>query len=137
MRPDHMLHMARFLLDSGVAADTEMELDRLFPHGRPPPTSKEFVQNLEKFSPKSEQFQQQCPICINYFTKDDQLTRLPCKHTFHVGCITPWLEKTSSCPVCRHELPTDNADYERYKAQKERAKQREAEIETLHNSMFS
>jgi len=114
-----------------------MEFDRMFPRGRPPPASKEFVKNLEIFTPSDEQQTQQCPVCIGYFTKEDRIVRLPCRHTFHVACILPWLEKTNSCPVCRFELPTDDADYEQYRKHKERSKQREAEIETLHNSMYS
>jgi hypothetical protein len=39
--------------------------------------------------------------------------------------------------LCRHELPTDDEEYEMYKKEKLRAKQREEELETLHNSMFS
>ena len=48
-----------------------------------------------------------------------------------------YLFQTNSCPLCRHELPTDDEEYESYRKEKLRAKQREADIETLHNSMFS
>ncbi|GJJ13604.1 hypothetical protein Clacol_007860 [Clathrus columnatus] len=33
---------------------------------------------------------------------------LPCKHTFHENCITPWLKVKSSCPVCRKSVLPDN-----------------------------
>ena len=46
------------------------------------------------------------------------------------------LERTCSCPCCRFELPTDDKDYEEMRKQKKRMKQREEDIENLHNSMF-
>ncbi|RZC85329.1 hypothetical protein C5167_041512 [Papaver somniferum] len=46
---------------------------------------------------------------------DDKMQELPCKHLFHPPCLMPWLDKRNSCPVCRHELPTDNEAYERWK----------------------
>jgi hypothetical protein len=39
--------------------------------------------------------------------------------------------------MCRIELPTDDQDYEIYKKQKERSKQRQLELDDFHNSMFS
>ncbi len=47
-----------------------------------------------------------------------------------------FLIQTSSCPLCRHSLPTDDPHYEEMKRQRKRKKQREQDIEDLHNSMF-
>ena len=50
----------------------------------------------------------QCSICLDEFEKGSEAKEMPCKHKFHVGCIVPWLELHSSCPVCRYELPPDD-----------------------------
>ena len=35
--------------------------------------------------------------------------KMPCMHQIHDLCIVPWLEMHthSSCPMCRHQLPTE------------------------------
>lgn len=55
-----------------------------------------------------------------------------------------WLEfnnilnlQTNSCPFCRHEMPTDDENYEAYKKAKKRAEQSQNDLDALHNSMFS
>ncbi|CEO95228.1 RING-type domain-containing protein [Plasmodiophora brassicae] len=44
-----------------------------------------------------------CPICLDLFLPDQQLRRLPCRHTFHQGCIDTWIvdSSASTCPMCR------------------------------------
>ena len=51
-----------------------------------------------------------CTICCEDL--NEKATMLPCGHLFNKECVVEWLEQHNQCPVCRHELPTDDADYE-------------------------
>jgi Ring finger domain len=47
----------------------------------------------------------ECAICLSEFVDDDVLRLLPgCRHVFHTGCISTWLENHVTCPVCRSNL---------------------------------
>ena len=59
-----------------------------------------------------------CPICLVEYSTGEKCKQLPCKHDFHPACILPWLGQTNTCPVCRHELPTDDEDYEEFRREK-------------------
>ncbi|GMJ12992.1 BCA2 zinc finger ATL 8 [Hibiscus trionum] len=81
-----------------------------------PPASKSAIDSLpsveitkDHLSSKSNQ----CAVCMDDFEEGIQVKQMPCKHLYHNDCILPWLELHNSCPVCRHELPTDDPDYER------------------------
>jgi len=65
-----------------------------------------------------------CVICQELFTNGQPLVRLPdCLHVFHQSCAMQWLTRHNTCPYCRRELPTDDADYE---AQRRRTQQTHA-----------
>uniref|UniRef100_A0A8C1BJX1 E3 ubiquitin-protein ligase RNF181 n=1 Tax=Cyprinus carpio carpio TaxID=630221 RepID=A0A8C1BJX1_CYPCA len=105
----------------------------------PPPAAKAVVQSLPIVIISSEQADKalKCPVCLLEFEEQETVREMPCKHLFHTGCILPWLSKTNSCPLCRLELPTDNPDYEEFKKDKERRRQREHRLEDLHGSMYT
>ncbi len=48
-----------------------------------------------------------CPIChesINVSFFENNTNKTTCSHYFHSNCINKWLEKSSTCPVCREQL---------------------------------
>lgn len=48
----------------------------------------------------------QCSICFDPIDAAEKPThRLECSHRFHQACITPWLERGGTCPLCRAPLP--------------------------------
>lgn len=47
-----------------------------------------------------------CAICLQNAAEGDKMRRLTaCSHCFHAECIDPWLEKRSTCPLCRAQIP--------------------------------
>ncbi|KAI3856498.1 hypothetical protein MKW92_047950 [Papaver armeniacum] len=87
---------------------------------RAPPASKEVVANLPTIIVTEESLKRlgigtECAVCSENLVINDKMQELPCKHLFHPLCLMPWLDKHNSCPVCRHELPTDNQEYESWK----------------------
>ena len=45
-----------------------------------------------------------CSLCLLDFELSEGVTMLPCSHIFHKDCVTPWVEKSCSCPICRSEI---------------------------------
>ncbi|KAL4295846.1 hypothetical protein GQ457_12G022960 [Hibiscus cannabinus] len=51
----------------------------------------------------------ECVVCLSKFEDTEILRLLPqCKHGFHIDCIDQWLEKHSSCPLCRQKVNLDD-----------------------------
>lgn len=104
---------------------------------RVPPASKEVVSKLPvititeevlaKLGPDAE-----CCICKENLVVNDKMQELPCRHTFHPLCLKPWLDEHNSCPICRHELQTDDHAYESWK---EREKEAEEERRGAANAV--
>ncbi|KAK8485235.1 hypothetical protein V6N13_117089 [Hibiscus sabdariffa] len=81
-----------------------------------PPASKSVVMNLPSVVVTQEDLVNNnalCAVCKDDIKVGETMKQLPCAHRYHGDCITPWLGIRNTCPVCRHELPTDDPDYER------------------------
>ncbi|CAL9187329.1 unnamed protein product [Musa hybrid cultivar] len=62
-----------------------------------------------KYEPGGDFREDSCIICFEEFEMEEEVTRLPCKHTFHVGCLARWLERGNGCPLCRREQSASTA----------------------------
>ncbi|KAM0064972.1 putative transcription factor C2H2 family [Helianthus debilis subsp. tardiflorus] len=45
-----------------------------------------------------------CIVCLNRLSNGHKVTKLPCHHYFHRGCIKGWLTCNKTCPICRREV---------------------------------
>ncbi|KAI3462843.1 hypothetical protein Pfo_019506 [Paulownia fortunei] len=88
-----------------------------------PPAAKSVVENLPWVVLTKEELGEAnsevvCAVCKDEVAVGDKVTRMPCCHLFHGDCILPWLRIRNTCPVCRYELPTDDADYEKRRSER-------------------
>lgn len=87
-----------------------------------PPAAKSVVENLVSVVLTKDYVKENnvvCAVCEDEIGVEERATRLPCSHHYHGECIVPWLNLRNTCPVCRFELPTDDADYERRKERRD------------------
>ncbi|KAL0483494.1 E3 ubiquitin-protein ligase [Acrasis kona] len=86
-------------------------------HNIKPPTSKSALRDMEVvfFDKNRDKLYPECPVCQDDFKQDEQLNKIECNHLFHKKCLREWLERHNTCPMCRHELLTDDPEYEEKK----------------------
>jgi hypothetical protein len=84
--------------------------------GEPIATSKSTYRSLPRVKVTAYDIEKnesnECSICLDELVLGQPALRIPCGHLFHEDCIEDWLKKSNECPVCRFELPTDDAQYE-------------------------
>ncbi|PRQ54534.1 putative transcription factor C2H2 family [Rosa chinensis] len=72
------------------------------------PASRSSIEGLEPVTLDSDIITRSpsCAICLEDF-EQEPITRLPCRHHFHVHCIVQCLEISHMCPLCRYPMPTE------------------------------
>ncbi|CBI16098.3 unnamed protein product, partial [Vitis vinifera] len=104
--------MSEFLMGSGfdrlLEQLSQIEING-FGRGEHPPASKAAVESMPTIEIVSSHIvtELHCAVCKEAFQLGSEAREMPCKHIYHSDCILPWLSLRNSCPVCRHELPTD------------------------------
>ncbi|KAL2328772.1 hypothetical protein Fmac_022199 [Flemingia macrophylla] len=104
--------MSEFLLGSGfdrlLEQFAQIEMNG-FGRAENPPASKAAIENMPIVEIGEAQVQSEahCAVCKEAFELHAEARELPCKHIYHSDCILPWLSMRNSCPVCRHQLPSD------------------------------
>ncbi|XP_057523020.1 probable E3 ubiquitin-protein ligase RHC2A [Amaranthus tricolor] len=75
-----------------------------------PPASKAAIESMPTIEIVDDHIECEvyCAVCKEAFELGSEAREMPCKHIYHHDCILPWLSLRNSCPVCRHELPSDN-----------------------------
>lgn len=85
----------------------ERLLDELMRQDNGPQSApQEKINRLEqvRVSDKADLKEKDCPVCYEAFKAEEIVTKLPCNHHFHKGCVVTWLQQRNSCPVCRQAI---------------------------------
>ncbi|NWU85918.1 PJA2 ligase, partial [Onychorhynchus coronatus] len=108
--PEHVTVLAlEGHLEAVEAALADMEslafdMESSFEQSHPPAT-KETIDCLPLVPITGDCSQDQsCTICWSEYVRGDYVAELPCHHLFHKSCVALWLQRSGTCPVCRHVL---------------------------------
>ncbi|KAK7290158.1 hypothetical protein RIF29_04384 [Crotalaria pallida] len=108
--------MSEFLLGTGFDRVLE-QLSQIEINGigryEHPPASKAAIDSLPTIDIDEShlELESHCAVCMESFELGTSVREMPCKHIYHEDCILPWLALHNSCPVCRHELPSDTPNH--------------------------
>ncbi|KAK9062955.1 hypothetical protein SSX86_016825 [Deinandra increscens subsp. villosa] len=108
--------MSEFLLGSGFDRLLD-QLGQIEGNGlgridNNPPASKAAIESMPTIEIQENHvsIESYCAVCKEPFDLGSEAKEMPCQHLYHPDCILPWLAIRNSCPVCRHELPSETAD---------------------------
>lgn len=62
------------------------------------------LNTLKKYK-LEKKLEDKCAICMTECDIEQEVTELPCEHSFHSECIEPYLKQYNyKCPICREEV---------------------------------
>ncbi|XP_059451336.1 uncharacterized protein LOC132182162 [Corylus avellana] len=77
----------------------------------PLPASRVSIEAMPRVAVTQEEaVAKECPICLDGYEVGGEAREMPCKHSFHSGCIERWLGLHGSCPVCRFAMPVEEGN---------------------------
>lgn len=65
------------------------------------PTPEHIISNLQRVNIENND-DRQCSICFEQL--NGNCIQLRCDHYFHENCISRWLNRQDTCPVCRNQV---------------------------------
>jgi len=72
--------------------------------------SNSLKSNSDENSSENLYEQSSCAICLGDYEQGEELTVLPCNHTFHAECVTEWLHTRNKCPLCCSVLALESGE---------------------------
>lgn len=105
-----------------------------------PPASEKVLRSLPTVTVTADDLQEEtnkeCLICLDPHILGSKACKLPCGHLYHHECVTDWLKRHCTCPVCHFEFETSDESYERERkrrmlARKPRYRRDELERKTV------
>ena len=70
-------------------------------------TNQDSICGSEKVELKNVDWADECMICLEELSTGLPLGIIlsPCSHFYHYNCILSWIQRSSSCPICRSHIP--------------------------------
>ncbi len=47
-----------------------------------------------------------CPVCLEGLAGKDPV-KMPCGHVICLVCVSHWIERERTCPLCKQDVPDD------------------------------
>ncbi|XP_014514371.1 uncharacterized protein LOC106772468 [Vigna radiata var. radiata] len=66
--------------------------------------STNLINSLPQSTIQNDNMTEACAICLETPAKGETIRHLPCLHKFHKDCIDPWLQRKTTCPVCKSSI---------------------------------
>ncbi|KAK1364747.1 hypothetical protein POM88_040308 [Heracleum sosnowskyi] len=68
------------------------------------------IRSYDVTSKRMEEEADKCAICQGEYEKGEFIGGLQCRHEYHVECVKKWLKQHNSCPICRADAVSPNAN---------------------------